>query len=177
MKKEMKNYFDKLINVWRGFNNSLPKVQFNEDALDTIYDGRADQDDYISWKPVEKNVVSDFKEVEQVLEVQLHQDIKEYFNSYWFAELAGFYKGYNLILEPVLPGIEINNFVIQLIGYKEAHDGQLKNIPIGFEGENNFLIVIDNESGVVKLEDYECGKYEVIADNLEDLINNLKLKS
>ena len=38
MKKEMKNYFDKLINVWRGFNNSLPKVQFNEDALDTIYD-------------------------------------------------------------------------------------------------------------------------------------------
>lgn len=175
MKNEMKKYFDELISVWEGFNKSLPKIQYNEDAKDIIYVGELDEDDYISWKPVEKKSISDFKEIEETLEIKLRGEIKEYFNSYWFAELAGFYKGFNIILEPVLPGIEINNFVVQLIGYKGAHEGKLDNILIGLEVENNYLVVVDNLNGNIKLEDYESGNYEVIAKSLEDLISNIKL--
>nr|WP_275893662.1 SecY-interacting protein Syd [Bacillus cereus] len=118
----------------------------------------------------------DFLDIEEGLGIIFHESIKEYFNSYWFAELAGFYKSYNIILEPVLPGIELNNFVFQLIGYKEAHEDKLDNIPLGVEGETGFLIVIDNNTGVVKLEDFEIGTYEIIADSIEQLILDIQLK-
>lgn len=176
MKEEMKKYFDQLIESWQQFNNSYPKVPWNDAVTPIIYEGEVDIEEYICWKPVEKEVIHDFRDIEQVLGVTLHKAIKDYFNSYWFAELAGFYKIYNIILEPVLPGIELNNFVAQLMGYKEVHEEKLDNIPIGVEGKNSFLVVIDNKTGIVKLEDFETGRYEVIADSIEQLISDIKLK-
>ncbi|WBW96123.1 SecY-interacting protein Syd [Oceanirhabdus sp. W0125-5] len=177
MKKEMKKYFNQLIEAWQGFNNSYPKVPWNDAVTSIIYEGEVDEDEYIGWKPIEKNVVHDFLDIENVLGVTFHESIKDYFNSYWFAELAGFYKSYNIILEPVLPGIELNNFLTQLIGYKEVHEGKLDNIPLGVEGRNSFLVVIDNNTGIVKLEDFETGRYEVISDSIEQLIFDIKLKA
>jgi hypothetical protein len=176
MKEQMKNYFEQLINVWKGFNNSLPKVPWNVDAKPLIYEGEIDEDEYICWKPVEKDIVHDLKNIESDVQTTLHESLKKYFNSYWFAELAGFYKSYNIILEPVIPGIELQSFWIQLKGYKEAHGGSLVNIPIGIEGRNSLLIVVDNINGKVKIEDYETGKFEEIADSLENLISDLKMK-
>ncbi|MEM5601475.1 SecY-interacting protein Syd [Bacillus cereus group sp. RP37] len=176
MKAEMLKYFEQLIEVWHGFNNSLPKVPWNEAVIPTIYEDEIDEEEYICWKPVEKNVIHDFLDIEEGLGIIFHESIKEYFNSYWFAELAGFYKSYNIILEPVLPGIELNNFVVQLIGYKETHEDKLDNIPLGVEGETGFLIVIDNNTGVVKLEDFENGTYEILADSIEQLILDIQLK-
>ncbi|WP_143318548.1 SecY-interacting protein Syd [Clostridium sp. HBUAS56017] len=176
MKEEMKKYFDQLIEAWQGFNNSYPKVPWNDAVKPSIYEGEVDQDEYICWKPVEKNAIHDFRDIEQVVGVTFHKSIKDYFNSYWFAELSGFYKSYNIILEPVLPGIELNNFVAQLMGYKEVHEGKLDNIPLGVEGRNSFLVVVDNNTGIVKLEDFETGRYEVISDSIEQLISDIKLK-
>ncbi|WP_035431938.1 SecY-interacting protein Syd [Bacillus sp. UNC322MFChir4.1] len=177
MKDEMGKYFDQLIEAWSGFNNSLPKVPWNDAIIPTIYEGEVDQDEYICWKPVEKNIIHDFRDIEQVLGIIFHESIKDYFNTYWFAELVGFYKSYNIILEPVLPGIELNNFVVQLIGYKEVHEDKLDNIPLGVEGGSSFLVVIDNNTGIVKLEDFETGKYEVISDSIERLISDIQLKN
>jgi len=38
------------------------------------------------------------------------------------------------------------------------------------------LVVIDNKSGIVQLEDFERGSLEQIAENLQELIGNLRLK-
>lgn len=176
VKREMKKYFDQLIEVWENFNDSYPKMQWNEEATSTIYDGDIDEEGYVCWKPIEKNIIHDFEDIERELEITLHSSIKDYFNSYWFGELAGFYKSYNIILEPVLPGIEINDFVIQLIGYKESHKGKLDNIPLGIEGVNGFLVVVENETGIVKLEEFETGKYEFLSESIESMVSDIKLK-
>jgi hypothetical protein len=176
VKDELKKYFTQLINVWHDFNHSLPKVPWDDRVIPFIYEGDMDQDEYICWKPVEKDIGHDFADIEKVLDGSLHDSIKRYFNSYWFAELAGFYKNYNIILEPVLPGIKLEDLVSQLISYKEAHEDKLQHIPLGLDGENGFLIVIDNSNGNVKIEDCETGKYEVIADSLDQLIRGMQLK-
>ncbi|PFD67357.1 SecY interacting protein Syd, partial [Bacillus cereus] len=98
--------------------------------------------------------------------------IKEYYNSYWFLDLGGNYLGYDFELNPVIPGIELHDFYVSLQGYRGAHDNQLNNIPIGMEF-NGLLVVVDNENGQVKLEDYESRSFEVICDSLAELILNL----
>ncbi|QTL52479.1 SecY-interacting protein Syd [Priestia aryabhattai] len=172
MKQEMEIYFNKLLKEWEGFNGTLPMTQWIEGAEDFIFEGKKDEDDYIYWKPLIKGVKSNFEDIEKKLNVHLHPDIKAYFNCYWFLELAGNYNGYDLVLNPVIPGIELKDFKHETKLYKEAHNDQLFNIPIGIEA-NGLLLVVDNESGEVKLEDYERNSFEIISESLSKLIKNL----
>ena len=81
----------------------------SEDNL-IIYEGKVDEDGYISWKSVEMTVSQDFTSLEDEFDIKFHKTIVDYFNSYWFADLGGFYKEYYLTLEPVLPNTEISSF-------------------------------------------------------------------
>ncbi len=168
----MEIYFNKLLKEWEVFNGTLPMTELNEEAEQFIFEGEKDEEDYIAWKPLKKEVNSNFEEVEKELNVQLHPDIKAYFNCYWFLDLAGNYNGYDLVLNPVVPGIELKDFKQETKLYKVAHNHQLVNIPIGIES-NGLLLVVDNESGEVKLEDYERKSFERISGNLSGLIRSL----
>jgi len=176
MKRELKGYFERFTDVWQKFNNSYPKVAWDESLKPIMYIGEPDKEQYISWQPIEKNEISDLGEIEHKFGIHIHDSIKQYFNSYWFAELKGYYNSYNIILEPVLPGRELDNVYAQISGYYLNH-GDLNNIPIGFEGVNNFYIVIDNNSGQVKLEDYERNEFFLLAESLEELISGIKFNS
>ncbi|RBP89904.1 Syd protein SUKH-2 [Cytobacillus firmus] len=116
-------------------------------------------------------VSQDFTSLEGEFDIKLHKTIVDYFNSYWFADLDGFYQEHYIRLEPVIPNNEISSFKESLKGYKENQGDSLEKIPIGIEG-NGLLLVIENNSGIVQLEDFERDTYE----NIEELIRNLRLK-
>lgn len=84
MKNEMKNCFDKIIREWQDCNNSLPKSLWIEEAEAFIYEGEPDTEGYVFWKPLEKNIIHDFSDIEKDLGIELYNSIKEYYNSYWF---------------------------------------------------------------------------------------------
>lgn len=84
MKEVMKDYFEKFIDKWMEYNKSLPQIAWNEDVDEFIYSGEEDEYGYISWKPIEKGVEFSFDEIESQYNVQLHDSVKQYFNSYWF---------------------------------------------------------------------------------------------
>lgn len=147
-------------------------TEWTKETEKFIFEGEKDEEGYIAWKPLKKDVNSNFEDVEQELNVQLHPDIKAYFNCYWFLDLAGNYNGYDLVLNPVVPGIELKDFKRETELYKAVHNDQLVNTPIGIES-NGLLLVVDNESGEVKLEDYERNSFEIISGNLSELIENL----
>ncbi|MFS0901775.1 SecY-interacting protein Syd [Priestia aryabhattai] len=172
MKQAMEIYFNKLLKEWEAFNGTLPMAQWIEEAEKFIFESKKDEEGYIAWKPLKKDGNSNFEDVEKELSVQLYPDIKAYFNCYWFLELAGNYNGYDLVLNPVVPGIELKDFKQETKLYKAAHNHQLVNIHIGIES-NGLLLVVDNESGEVKLEDYERKSFERISGNLSELIGNL----
>lgn len=46
---------------------------------------------------------------------------------------------------------------------------------MGIEG-NGLIVVVDNEDGSVKLEDFERNTFEVISESIEQLITTLRLK-
>lgn len=102
----------------------------------------------------------------------IHESIKEYFNSYWFAELTGFFDSYSLILESVLPGAELNNFYAEVAGFYINYNN-LNYIPIGIESNTTFSIVVDNQTGAVGLFDDENEKYIPLMNSLASLIDSI----
>ncbi|MGJ3197251.1 SecY-interacting protein Syd [Peribacillus frigoritolerans] len=153
----------------------LFKALVTEELNSIIYEGEVDEEDYITWKPVEKTTSHDLKELEENLGVGFHKSIIEYFNSYWFADLDGFLNDNYIKFEVVLPNFELNSFRKTIEGYKINHNNKLENIPLGIEG-NGLLVVIDNENGKVKLEDFERNSFEVISESIEALISKLRIK-
>ncbi|PGZ95418.1 SecY interacting protein Syd [Bacillus pseudomycoides] len=175
IKNAMQQYFRLRIKLAHEGLDFLLKTPVLEEVNLILYEGEIDDEGYILWKPIEKNIIDDFIHLEQEMGVQFHQTVIEYFNSYWFAELNGFYKKYFIELEAVLPNIEFGSFKERLKGYKDNHQDRLNHIPIGIEG-NGMLVVIDNEDGKVKLEDFEFGSFETISESIQELISNLSLK-
>ncbi|MEO3943969.1 SecY-interacting protein Syd [Gorillibacterium sp. CAU 1737] len=153
----------------------LFKTPFDDEADSLIYVGEVDEEDYISWRPVEKKVISDFHSLERKVGSPIHPSIVEYFHAYWFAELDGFMKDHYIKLEPVLPKTDIEAYGNFLMGYQNNHNNRLANIPIGMEG-NGLLVVVDNQDGSVNLEDFERNSFEKISESMEQLILALRLK-
>lgn len=175
MKEVIKAYFERFVDKWMEYNNSLPKIVWNEDVAEFIYSGTEDEYGYISWKPMEKSMKFNFDEIEGQYNVQLHNSVKEYFNSYWFLELTGWISSYNVNLHPVIPGIEPDYFISLVKDYVESKEFTFKYIPIGYES-NGMLLVINNNTGEIFVEDFELNEYKKIANSLESLILHLKFK-
>ncbi len=162
-----KEYFDKGLDL-------LFKTPYNEEVDSFIYQGEMDDEEEILWKPIVKNNKNNLKAVEEKFEIKLHTSIEDYFNSYWFADLDGFIGNHYIRLEPVLPNIELDSFESNLEGYNNNHN-KIDKTPIGVEG-NGLIVVIDNISGKVELEDFERGSFEEITESLDELISSLKLQ-
>lgn len=175
IKKSMGQYFRMRQELADEGMDFLFKTPVTEDVNSIIYEGEVDEDDYITWKPIEKTTSHDLEQLEENLEVVFHKSIIEYFNSYWFADLDGFLNDYYIKFEAILPNFELDSFRGTLEGYKSNHNNRLENIPLGIEG-NGLLVVIDNENGKVKLEDFERNSFEVISESIEALISKLRLK-
>jgi SecY interacting protein Syd len=175
IKEAMNQYFIMRKEIADEGLDFLFKTPYNEDVDSVIYVGEVDEEEYILWKPVEKNDYSDFKCLEEDLGVKLHQAVTEYFNAYWFIDLDGFIKHHYIKLESSLPGAGIDSYISLVKGYKANHNNRLENIPLGIEG-NGLIVVVDNKDGSVKLEDFERSSFEVISLSIEELITTLRLK-
>ncbi|NJJ42434.1 SecY-interacting protein Syd [Paenibacillus sp. 7028] len=175
MKEAMNHYFSLRKEIADEGLDFLFKTPFDEDVESLIYVGEVDEDEYISWRPVKKKDINDFKSLEENLGIRIHPSVIEYFNSYWFVDLDGFIKDHYIKLESVLPKADIESYRNMLMGYKNNHNNKLEHIPIGIEG-NGLIVVVDNENGSVKLEDFERNSFEVISEGIKQLITTLRLK-
>lgn len=175
IKKAMQGYFSLRKELADEGLDFLFMTPFLEDVDPLIYAGEVDEEGYVTWNPVEKREFHDLKTLEEALDTRIHPSIIEYFNAYWFVDLEGFIQDHNVNLESVQPGKFVQSFRDLLIGYKNNHDSKLAHIPIGIEGDG-LIVVVDNEDGSVKFEDFERNSYEVLSESLEQLISTLRLK-
>lgn len=164
--KVRKEYFDRGLNF-------LFKTPYNEKVDFVIYQGEIEEEE-ISWKPVEKYIKTDLTILEERFGIKFHDSVYHYFNSYWFADLDGFIGDHYISLEAVLPNIELDSFKEKLEGYEKNHR-KLDKIPIGVEG-NGSLVVLNNVSGKVELEDFERGLFIEVSNSLNELISSLRLQ-
>ncbi|WP_140456850.1 MULTISPECIES: SecY-interacting protein Syd [Priestia] len=174
MKHVMKQYFKKLTGKWEEFNGTLPLISWNEEADANIYVGSQDEEGYIAWKHLEKCENTNFQQFEQEINVILHNDVKAYFNSFWFLEMIEWVSQYNINLYPVIPGVEPEAFCQRVKEYILEKENSTY-IPLGFES-NGMLVVMNNESGEIFVENGEEKSYKYLSSSLKELISQLDFK-
>ncbi|WP_410983051.1 SecY-interacting protein Syd [Bacillus cereus] len=175
MKAIMQHYFESYLLKWSDWNGTHPQIPFDAEIDQRLYIGEKDEDGYIFWKPREKDEYDDFQEFEKELNATLHSDIKEYYNSYWFLEMIGWIDNYNISLFPVTPGIESFLFIERVQDYLFLRQGDEIYIPIGFES-SGMLILMNNRTGEIVIEDFETEEYRHLSVSLKGLISRLSFR-
>ena len=86
IKEAMQRYFQMRKEVANEGLDFLFKTPISSEDKLIIYEGEVDEDEYVSWKPVEMTVSQDFTSLEDEFDIKLHKAIVDYFNSYWFTD-------------------------------------------------------------------------------------------
>lgn len=176
IKTALERYFKELMNVWETKYGTYPKAPWDEEMDPLLYISNPDEEGYVYWKPIEKNKIDNFIEIEKEISMNIHNAIKEYFNSYWFLYIQGFYGARLVNLEPVEPGKSIVEFIRIMKRYEENEGREFRYIQMGFVSPEEMAIIFDNETGQILIENFETKEKEFLANSLVELINNLKME-
>jgi len=123
-----------------------------------------------------KKDVENFSAIETEIRIPLHHSIKDYFTSYLFLSLEGFYHSNYIYLEPIEPDKDLLSYFKNLKNYEESQRKEFRYVQIGFISPDEMAINVDNETGKIYIEDYETNELKLLANSLEELIEEIKLK-
>ncbi len=162
---------------WRTF----PHCSIRKDIVDCgLVISEPDRDGYYQWKPQEQTVSIDFTSIEAKLGFSVHKDIKALVSSYFYFTLGGDIDDKNFDIPPLLPITNIEKYVLDRFE-KESYAGDYDFILKGhffhlggacIEGDDSFVLEVNNETGEVLAVEYMDKKHEKFADSLYDLFMN-----
>lgn len=129
-----------------------------------------------NWNYQENTQPLDFLSLENKFNIKIHNDLKEYYQSYFFERIEGIeYNNMGLYLDEILPtNIEYT------LSYLERELNDSKDFPIfqiGLQSGTDLPIFFENNTG--KLYTYEYPPYierlDLVANSLEELFTNAKV--
>lgn len=172
MKDAFKDYLDRLVAKHAQVTGGLPTHPWDPDVDPSFWQGPPNKSKWLPWRPIEKTTKEDFDRRLSGLG-PLHPSVDEYLNSYWFGVVDGAIGSWGLTLDASLPGLWPESFVEQAKSYADAHGGTLDHVPIGIEA-SGLLLVVNNRTGEVGLEDFERRTVQSIAPSLDEFFRALK---
>ncbi|MBE6844146.1 MAG: hypothetical protein E7508_00335 [Ruminococcus sp.] len=183
MKEAFDTFFEKNNNSWRKKWGTFPTVSKSEKYADCpLIISTIEEENELEWKPKLQTEPIEFKHLEEELGFSINPQIKEYLSTYWFLPLCGSTDTVGqLVLDEVLPKSQhkLSEDVKFLFNKKELHymsEGEYFLIG-GFcciEGNDSYLVHVDNDTGeVFAVQNFDKVSIK-IADSIEDLLMNMK---
>ncbi len=177
IKDKIKNCLEENIILWQTEANSLPKIKFDEYTYEksNLYVGDSDTEGRIQWHYTPVSRILDFSDLEMESHIVLPQDLKDYYNAYFFLELNGFIDGECISFDPLDEMDDVlENLVYFMSGEEDEKFGTTNLIILGiYEHKYPFGISkIGNGQVVAVMEDNE--EY-VLAESLYELFTRLKV--
>ncbi len=169
IKECLKSYLSKYFECYKNYMGTYPVVPYDEDEKSSLWYGEVNDEDYIQWMFKEKDIETKFSELEDELELVLPDAAKEFYNSYYFLQLQGFYNGESVHLNAISDCIDILQELRKCIFEINAK----KYIDMGIYSSMDLALCMEVDTGVIVCVDYDCDKVEVIADSLEEFLNKL----
>lgn len=168
IKESIKNYLDRYFESWVKNTGSYPTVPFDEDEVSSLYFGEIDKEEYIQWKYAEKKEYTDFSDLEKKFGIKIADDIKGFYNSYYFLELQGFWHNEYVYIEKITEYSDI----LHEFEYVFENEGT-ELFPIGMYGSMDLALYLEVSTGNLVTVDYENGSKEVISNSLSDFLDKM----
>lgn len=133
------------------------------------------QNSLVQWQPVLQQAAENFVNVEQALEFQLHNDIKQYYQLYYGAGLAAEHPRGKLMLLQVWNDDDVKRLQENIIGHiiMKRRLKQRETVFFATTEDDDILLSVLNSSGEVYLEHVGQEVKEKLADNLAQFIAQL----
>ena len=178
MKNAFEIYFKKQRDYWQAKYSSFPQMPYNKAINGRMIIPNTIKEGYVQWQPVLQDRSVDFFLLEKELNLFIHPHIKEYFTSYWFLSLVGLF-GNNKLRFTIIPcGIDILELAEESIKWGMKNFPEKKNqFELGFatvDGDDSFLIYVDNKTTYVNLVQLEDG-IEISLGVLEKVISEMEV--
>lgn len=165
----LKNYIDAFFKVYEEDLKSLPKLPYDEDEPSSLYVGEIDEEGWIEWQYVPVDMILDFSELEEEYAIHLSEELKEYYNSFYFLELCGFWNNKCIMLDKIDAATDV------LDDFRSVLNEQEDMIEIG-SMDSYASVFVKFVSGRVVLYDWEFEEEAVLADSLSEFFTKLKVR-
>lgn len=169
LKEVLKKYIDAYYKVCEDDWKSLPKLPYDEDEPSNLYVGEINENGWIQWQYVPVDRIIDFSGLEEEYNIHFSEELKEYYNSYYFLYLYGFWNNRCIIFE------KIDNTIDVLEEFGNVLDSNENLFIIGTDS-CNCSIGVKMDSGQVVLCDWENEEEFILADSLTEFFSKLKLR-
>ena len=156
-------YFNKLNRLYYNTFGTNPTVPYSSSLNKELLISPPDDEDEVPWQPKEQLKKTDWSAIENALGFVLTQDIKEYYNSYFFLQLSGTFGSSELHFYPIDGSRPLDKIITQ-----QYSDGQYvfpntECLLIGnaiVNDDDSYFIFYDNAKG--KLFCFESEKKQEI---------------
>lgn len=170
LKEKIKKYLDEYFKRWREDHNSLPQIGYDDSKMSSLYVGEVLNEEYIQWQYVPVNRIIDFSELEKKYHICISEEIKEYYNSYFFLDLDGFVEDEYIWFDPIEETTDVLSELEWSYTNEEAHGiifiGSGANDPMGVKISNGNVIFWNEE----------CERETFVANSLTELFSNITPK-
>lgn len=170
------NFTSSFIEKYQEKHEQLPVVESDPDWLSPCEQGAANNNENF-WKPIPIEETLTFNNVEEALNILIHDDFKVYFTSFYSESInANCSEGELSLLFPWSKD-DFDRLQQNLIGHIMMKQRLKQDITLFFAvtDEEDMIISIDNESGEVWVEQVGCHPHKKIANNVTEFIESLSV--
>lgn len=128
------------------------------------------------WQPTAQETPVTFAGVENALELTIHDDIKAYYSSYWSGTLEADSEEGRVSLIQLWNPEDFERLVANLIGHAIAKHRLKQPLTVFFantEPDSELFLSIDNETGVILLENPGKPPLRQVDENIEKFLGRL----
>ncbi|MDE6052356.1 MAG: SecY-interacting protein Syd [Lachnospiraceae bacterium] len=167
LKEVLKKYLDVYFKEYEDYFKSLPALPYDEDEPSDLYVGEIDKEGWIQWQYAPVDRIIDFSGLEEEYNIHISEELKEYYNSYYFLELWGFRGNEGIRFDKVDDTTDV------LAEFRGVLNDNEDMIEIGTDNRNS-SICVKIDSGQVISKYWEFEEEFVLADSLSELFLELK---
>jgi SecY interacting protein Syd len=169
---------DQLINEWQqAYGDELPFIEQDPQWPSLCEIAGTEIEGNVRWQPVKREQAGDFSNIEQALELPLHQDIKSYYSLYWSAELTVEHDKGPVSLLQLYNQDDFENLQQNIIGHVMMKRRLKQGVTVFFAltDLDDQIISIKNDNGEVWLEYVGKEPHLKLADSIAAFLALLKI--